>query len=158
MEKTAINKRPSTVHIKTDCQQMDELNEEIERVKRQIDELLEGASSNDPAVKANVKKFKQIKKFLTKKTTSHHHGGFGFLSMRRKKKQDIKNAINSILQSTTVDDHDDLSSVTSSELFETFASLGTKPNIASANIDDSVICGVECALSLWEQIKLHIQK
>jgi hypothetical protein len=154
MENSSSGTPPKSVHVKVDCPQVSELYEEIEKVKRQIDDLLATSDPNNPEVKANLKKMKQIKKFLTKKTAQG--GGHSFLSLRRKRKQDIKNAINSILQDEpTHPDHDGLS-VTSSEIIESIGAFSDKPKIVCIDVDDSFVHGVDCVISLWNEIKRHI--
>ncbi|KAG5670731.1 hypothetical protein PVAND_000975 [Polypedilum vanderplanki] len=155
-EQSISHKKDSNLHVKVDCpSQITDLYDEIEKVKKQIDELLINSDPNDPQVKNNVKKMKQIKKFLTKKTAQ---GGSSFLSLKRKKKQDIKNAINSILQDNADNDNHEILSVTSSELIETFEDIREKPKIVCLDIDDTFVHAADCIISFWNKITYSMNK
>lgn len=109
--------------------------EQIENIRNEIDDLLEKTPKDDPDYKKNIKKLNELKKILGKK---------GDPDKKNKSKTDLQ-------QSSSQQHLESPSTMNLHEHHET-------RDFVNANLDDSLLYGIDNLLSAYEYIRKLIRK
>lgn len=118
---------------------------EIEKVKKEINDILEKAPKDDPAYTANVKKLVEIKAYLERKTDS---GRPNWINKIRRRKRNVN------FSSSYAEEDKLMDPTTSSEFsFEEFEQHEHPQDLANINLDDSILYGIESAICAYHFIK-----
>lgn len=138
IEPTANNPQPpqnAPIDHSLSCNVM----KEIEKLQKEIDDLIAKAPRDDPEYKSSMKKLGEIKKFLAKK--AHPSSVTNLLQRMSKQKKRVN---------VTPSDEN--------EIFESRSDVSVDQDDANQDltvmhVDDSILYGIECILSAYDFIR-----